>query len=136
MSDRPGESLESPEEVHAALVELHAIKDWLDTAETLLDPLPGSALAQEDRLNPYKPGSHLAGFYDAIARDTLAAVIHTRISSGSDGTRGVPAFALYSQLRASTIASVALDLLMAMRARYAELATEDHSRRPLLYEYG
>lgn len=102
MTQPSGESLESERDVQLGMAMLERLGQWVHELTELPVPNPGSVLAVEDRLNPYEPGSHLVRHYDAVARDNLQAVTDVCMAAlPADGNRGIPTFALYSQLRTS-----------------------------------
>jgi len=80
---------------------MRLVRDQLDAYKSTPEPLSGSVLAIENRLNPYEPAGHLVAFYNAIAYDNLLAVARAAGRAEESQELGLPAFALYGQLRAS-----------------------------------
>lgn len=85
------ENLESDEQVHQGMAVLERLGIWVHGLDDLPRPSPRSILAEEDRLVPYEPPSHLVRHYDGVARDNLQAVTDVALAAlAEDGSRGTP----------------------------------------------
>lgn len=95
------ESLESVDDVNRSNEALDWVGNWVEELDELPDPLPGSMLDEERRLNPYEAANDIARQFDGVCRDNLLAVVSASRRARQDKRDALPAFALYPQLRSA-----------------------------------